>query len=56
MIFARKGVELSRALLSNWVDARCQLMSSLNDALYLHKIPNRQDAHEVAARGIRRPE
>ncbi|MGG5040814.1 IS66 family transposase, partial [Escherichia coli] len=33
-IFARQGVELSRALLSNWVDACCQLMTPLNDALY----------------------
>ncbi len=32
-IFARQGVELSRALLSNWVDACCQLMTPLNDAL-----------------------
>ncbi|HAW8232986.1 TPA: transposase [Escherichia coli] len=36
-IFARQGVELSRALLSNWVDACCQLMTPLNDALYLLK-------------------
>ncbi|AIZ89442.1 hypothetical protein WR17_22870 [Escherichia coli] len=28
---ARKGVELSRALLSNWVDACCQLMIQLNE-------------------------
>ncbi len=34
-IFARQGVELSRALLSNWVDACCLLMSPLN-ALYLY--------------------
>ncbi|ENE3773121.1 transposase, partial [Escherichia coli] len=33
-IFARQGVELSRALLSNWVDACCQLMTPVNDALY----------------------
>lgn len=33
-IFARQGVELSHALLSNWVDACCQLMTPLNDALY----------------------
>ncbi|WP_157838181.1 IS66 family transposase, partial [Escherichia coli] len=26
-IFARQGAELSRALLSNWVDACCQLMT-----------------------------
>lgn len=32
-IFARQGGELSRALLSNWVDACCQLMTPLNDAL-----------------------
>ncbi|EKP3413182.1 transposase [Escherichia coli] len=28
---ARQGVELSRALLSNWVDACCQLMIQLNE-------------------------
>ena len=33
-IFACQGIELSRALLSNWVDACCQLMTPLNDALY----------------------
>ena len=32
-IFARQGVELSRALLSNWVDACCQLMTPVSDAL-----------------------
>ncbi|RNI57891.1 IS66 family transposase [Escherichia coli] len=30
-IFARQGVELSRALLSNWVEACCQLMTPLNE-------------------------
>lgn len=34
-IFAHQGVELSRALLSNWVDACCQLMTPLNDVLYV---------------------
>ena len=33
-IFACQGIELSRALLSNWVDACCQLMTPVNDALY----------------------
>lgn len=33
-IFARQGAELSRSLLSNWVDACCRLMAPLNDALY----------------------
>lgn len=33
-ILARQGVELSRALLSNWVDACCRLMAPLDDALY----------------------
>ena len=33
-IFARQGVDLSRALLSNWVDACCRLMAQLDEALY----------------------
>ncbi len=33
-IFARQGVDLSRALLSNWVDACCRLMATLDEALY----------------------
>lgn len=33
-IFARQGVELSRALLSNWVDACYRLMALLDEALY----------------------
>ncbi|EIX6435721.1 transposase [Salmonella enterica] len=33
-IFARQGVDLSRALLSNWVDACCRLMAPLDEALY----------------------
>lgn len=32
-IFARQGVDLSRALLSNWVDACCRLMAPLDEAL-----------------------
>ncbi|MBV0657901.1 IS66 family transposase [Klebsiella pneumoniae] len=32
-IFARQGVDLSRALLSNWVDACCRLMAPLEEAL-----------------------
>ena len=41
-IFARQGVELSRALLSNWVDACCQLMTPLNDALYSYVMNTRK--------------
>ena len=41
-IFARQGVELSRALLSNWIDACCQLMTPLNDALYRHVMNTRK--------------
>lgn len=33
-IFARQGMDLSRALLSNWVDACCRLMAPLDEALY----------------------
>ena len=33
-IFARQGVDLSRALLSNWVDTCCRLMAPLDEALY----------------------
>ncbi len=41
-IFARQGIELSRALLSNWVDACCQLMTPLNDALYRYVMNTRK--------------
>ncbi|WP_350449330.1 IS66 family transposase [Escherichia coli] len=41
-IFARRGVELSRALLSNWVDACCQLMTPVNDALYRYVMNTRK--------------
>lgn len=41
-IFARQGAELSRALLSNWVDACCQLMTPLNDALYRYVMNTRK--------------
>ena len=41
-IFARQGVELSRALLSNWVDTCCQLMTPLNDALYRYVMNTRK--------------
>lgn len=41
-IFARQGVELSRALLSNWVDACCQLMTPLNDVLYRYVMNTRK--------------
>lgn len=33
-ILVRQGVALSRALLSNWVDACCRLMAPLDEALY----------------------
>lgn len=33
-ILARQGVDLSRALLPNWVDACCRLMAPLDEALY----------------------
>ena len=33
-ILARQGVDLSRALLSSWVDACCRLMAPLDEALY----------------------
>ncbi|GHN99102.1 hypothetical protein MY007_46750 [Escherichia coli] len=36
------GVELSRALLSNWVDACCQLMTPVNDALYRYVMNTRK--------------
>ncbi|EJA9120249.1 IS66 family transposase, partial [Escherichia coli] len=41
-IFARQGIELSRALLSNWVDACCQLMTPLNDTLYRYVMNTRK--------------
>ncbi len=41
-IFARQGVRLSRALLSNWVDACCQLMTPVNDALYRYVMNTRK--------------
>ncbi len=41
-IFARQRVELSHALLSNWVDACCQLMTPLNDALYRYVMNTRK--------------
>ena len=41
-IFARQGIELSRALLSNWVDACCQLMTLLNDTLYRYVMNTRK--------------
>jgi Transposase and inactivated derivatives len=43
-IFARQGVELSRALLSNWVDACCRLMAPLDEALY-HYVMNCRKLH-----------
>ncbi|KNC91804.1 hypothetical protein GM30_20795 [Trabulsiella odontotermitis] len=33
-ILACQGVDLNQALLSNWVDACCQLMAPLDEALY----------------------
>ncbi|MWP27127.1 IS66 family transposase, partial [Escherichia coli] len=41
-IFASQGIELSRALLSNWVDACCQLMTPLNDTLYRYVMNTRK--------------
>lgn len=41
-ILARQGVDLSRALLSNWVDACCRLMAPLNDALYRYVMDTRK--------------
>ncbi len=41
-IFTRQSVELSRALLSNWVDACCQLMTPVNDALYRYVMNTRK--------------
>ncbi|MCW7292295.1 IS66 family transposase [Escherichia coli] len=35
-------IELSRALLSNWVDACCQLMTLLNDTLYRYVMNTRK--------------
>lgn len=32
-IYSRQGVELSRSLLSGWVDACCRLLSPLEEAL-----------------------
>ena len=55
-IFARQGVELSRALLSNWVDACCQLMTPLNDALYSYVMNTRKvhtDEHAYYREGDR---
>lgn len=42
-IFARQGVDLSRALLSNWVDACCRLMAPLDEALYRYVM----DCHKL---------
>jgi transposase len=41
-ILARQGVELSRALLSNWVDACCRLMAPLDEALYRYVMDSRK--------------
>ncbi|HHS9996667.1 TPA: IS66 family transposase [Klebsiella pneumoniae] len=43
-LLARQGVELSRALLSNWVDACCRLMAPLDEALY-HYVMNCRKLH-----------
>jgi transposase len=43
-ILARQGMDLSRALLSNWVDACCRLMAPLDEALY-HSVMNRRKLH-----------
>lgn len=41
-ILARQGVDLSRALLSNWVDACCRLMAPLDEALYRYVMATRK--------------
>lgn len=41
-ILARQGVDLSRALLSNWVDACCRLMAPLDDALFRYVMDTRK--------------
>ena len=41
-ILARQGVDLSRALLSNWVDACCRLMAPLDEALYRYVMDTRK--------------
>ncbi|EDW1644274.1 IS66 family transposase [Salmonella enterica subsp. enterica] len=41
-ILARQGVELSRSLLSNWVDACCRLMAPLDEALYRYVMDTRK--------------
>jgi transposase len=58
-IFARQGVDLSRALLSNWVDACCRLMAPLDEALYhyvmdCHKLHTDDTPVPVLAPGRRR--
>ena len=51
-IFACQGIELSRASLSNWVDACCQLMTPLNDALYRYVMNTDDDTPvKVLAQG-----
>ena len=51
-IFACQGIELSRALLSNWVDAGSQLMTPLNDALYRYVMNTDDDTPvKVLAQG-----
>ncbi|EMX71533.1 transposase IS66 family protein [Escherichia coli Envira 10/1] len=54
-IYGRQGVELSRSLLSGWVDACCRLLSPLEEALhgYCHERCN-SDPHptpEIRSRG-----
>lgn len=41
-ILARQGAQLSRALLSNWVDACCRLMAPLDEALYRYVMDTRK--------------
>jgi len=41
-IFARRGVDLSWALFSNWVDACCRLMAPLDEALYRYVMNSRK--------------
>lgn len=43
-ILAQQGVDLSRALLTNWVDACCRLMAPLDEVLY-HYVMNCRKLH-----------
>jgi len=59
-IYSRQGVELSRSVLSGWVDACCRLLSPLEEALqqYVLKtascMPTTRQ-YRCCCRGIKRP-